>query len=218
MPGAPKPHPTPGPELMSSSPYDEALASICAALTEAERDSLTRRFSAVNLRYRGAEPADILDALWEHDACLDIRAEFFDANPDLGDPAATLALLAVVTLGDRAPARDKVVSLMHRAGLARLGPADVFHLASEVAGLSVRTVGMAADAADLGSAELTDALGHLGERLASHAQVLTRLAGTTMAAHKVFPLDAHEDTWRCSCGTVFASPAGPAICPGQEGG
>ena len=31
--------------------------------------------------------------------------------------------------------------------------------------------------------------------------------------HKPKPLDAYEDTWRCSCGAVFVVEAGYVICP-----
>jgi hypothetical protein len=35
-------------------------------------------------------------------------------------------------------------------------------------------------------------------------------------SHVVKPLDAHEDTWRCSCGTIFISETGFAICPNDR--
>lgn len=34
-----------------------------------------------------------------------------------------------------------------------------------------------------------------------------------MTEHKVKPLDAHDDLWKCSCGETFSSAHGFAVCP-----
>jgi hypothetical protein len=39
------------------------------------------------------------------------------------------------------------------------------------------------------------------------------VAGPRDPAHRVRPLDGHDDTWRCACGEVFVSESGFAICP-----
>lgn len=162
---------------MSPSAYDEALTAICAVLTTTERAAIV---ASAGPRYRGAEAADILDLAWEHDSHLDIREPFMETNPDLaGRAAASVALLAVIRLG-QTPTRDRVIVLMHRAGMApRLGPADISALAGEVTGLARRTRATAAVADDLDAAELSTALADLADAMDEHAQVLVELAAAT---------------------------------------
>jgi hypothetical protein len=164
---------------MSDPEYDKALSAVCAALTPDERQIIVVRFTVSNPRWQGAEAADILDALWEADAHLDVTEPFFEANADLTGPAAAIALLAVIRLGRR-PARDAVVALLHRAGLyGPLGWRDISALADETRGLADRTGTMAAVAADLGSAELCDALAQLQNDLNTHVGRLAALSAAT---------------------------------------
>jgi hypothetical protein len=164
---------------MSDPEYDKALSAVCKALTSDERDIIVVRFTVSNPRWQGAEVADILDALWEADAHLDITEPFFEANADLTGPAAAIALLAVIRLGRR-PSRDTVVALLHRAGLyGPLGWRDTSALADEMRGLAARTGAMADVAADLGSDELCESLAELTADLNAHVGKLAALAAAT---------------------------------------
>lgn len=157
--------------------YDKALSAICAVLTPPERVAIV---ASAGRGYAGAEPADVLDALWQRDAYLAIREPFYDANPDLtGQPAASVALLAVISLGQR-PARDRVIALIHRAGLAdRIRRGDVTALAGEIGELAERTADMSSVATDLGSPSLADALLALAVQLQRCEDSLSGLAAAT---------------------------------------
>lgn len=37
-----------------------------------------------------------------------------------------------------------------------------------------------------------------------------------MNGHRVAPLDAYPDSWRCSCGEIFRSESGFSVCPDAE--
>jgi hypothetical protein len=160
---------------MPATDFDKALTGITAALTVAERQAIV---ASAGPRMNGANADDLLYMLWQHDAHLDIREPFFEANPDLaGQPAASVALLAVIRLRLR-PTRSLVTALMHRAGLLpAVGFRDVAALAAEVADLGTHTRSLSGVAADLGSPDLAAALTELDGDLRAHAARLVRLAG-----------------------------------------
>lgn len=92
----------------------EALHAVVARLTRAERDAIVERFTNANPHYRGAEVGDVLEALADGDANLELREPFWEAHPQLWDgPEATYAALALIWAGQK----------LTEAGINRLAPA-----------------------------------------------------------------------------------------------
>jgi tagatose-1,6-bisphosphate aldolase non-catalytic subunit AgaZ/GatZ len=49
-------------------------------------------------------------------------------------------------------------------------------------------------------------------------ELITALAGALQTGHRPYPLDAHQDAWRCQgCGEVWTAEAGWIICPNATG-
>ena len=76
------------------------VSAIAAALTEAQRAEIIRRFTGLNGHYRGAEAADILEMLYDSDSDLGETEPFFAAHPDLlFEPGAGVAARALIWSG-----------------------------------------------------------------------------------------------------------------------
>jgi hypothetical protein len=73
--------------------------TIASRLTPAERAEIVRRFTLANPHWRGAEAADILEALYDSDSNLDRTEPFFEAHPDLIIDGAGIAARALIWCG-----------------------------------------------------------------------------------------------------------------------
>jgi hypothetical protein len=85
---------------MADDDETNAMNDVLGRLTGEEQEKIVARFTAINRSWTGAQPADILDALYQGDNHLDVREPFWDANPDLEvpEPAGTFAILALIYL------------------------------------------------------------------------------------------------------------------------
>ena len=100
----------------------DALLAVCKALTPEQRDAIVTRFVKINHHWNGAEAPDIIDALDQNDASLEVTEPWYEANPDLADidgvNAALLALLWSAPEGQPADlAPERVRGLLDRAGV-----------------------------------------------------------------------------------------------------
>jgi hypothetical protein len=122
----------------------DPLLAVTGALEPADRTAIELDWARVNPHQAGAQAADILDMLAQHDAHLDQIEPFFEAHKDLiGRPGSGYAALALIRL-NRPLTRLAVVVLLIRAGLGpEVGPADLAALAVQLADLdmAVRELG-----------------------------------------------------------------------------
>jgi hypothetical protein len=92
------------------------VSAVTRALTEAQRDAIVERFTALNPHYRGAECADILDELAESDSDLGQTEPFFDDHPDLLVDGAGVAARALIWAG-QSLSEGALARLLITAGL-----------------------------------------------------------------------------------------------------
>lgn len=101
---------------MSEMDIDPVMA-VTAALSQEQMETIVSRFTAVNPHWRGAEVADILDALDQGDSDLATTEPFFEAHPEITGLGVGVAARALIWSGTplTAPA---ITELLAAAGLA----------------------------------------------------------------------------------------------------
>lgn len=78
----------------------DPILAVVAALTDEQQDTIVGRFTRINPHWRGAQPADILDALTESDSDLDRTEPFFEDTDDTDWPeGAAVAARALLWSG-----------------------------------------------------------------------------------------------------------------------
>jgi len=79
---------------------DEALTEVLGRLSGEQRERIEERFTAANRHWTGAEAGDILAALHDHDAHLDVLEPFYEQHEEVEPgPAPSYAILALIWLG-----------------------------------------------------------------------------------------------------------------------
>jgi hypothetical protein len=102
----------------------DPLMAVVAALTEEQRAEIVARFVRANGHWDGAEAADILDALTNHDSDLDVLEPFFEKHGDkFGADGVAEAARALIWSGPQSLPRAARITveglrdLLTRAGL-----------------------------------------------------------------------------------------------------
>jgi hypothetical protein len=102
-------------ETPMAEDVDPALA-ITQALSQNQMETIVVRFTTVNPEWRGAEVADILDALDQADSDLATTEPFFEAHPDITGLGVGVAARALIWSGTPLTA-EAMTELLAAAGL-----------------------------------------------------------------------------------------------------
>lgn len=90
--------------------------AVADALSEAEQATFLERFTNTNPRWRGAQVADVLEAMSDRDSNLDRVELFFEANPDLVIDGAGAVARALIWI-DQPLTPEAFVELHGRAAM-----------------------------------------------------------------------------------------------------